>query len=262
MKAKAKALSSATGARARGILAGKGAEYFCAGLLAVYILTTLATMQYNWAFHWDDLILTERDHSPDARVSTTYRSSGDEWQRWGVSALVLGALATTAAAACLYRVFSERAEMPALTGAFMLVGSGFFSIISGLLGVAISQPVRLPLNDQGFFTSLDALHLVEGLLFPLKTMSENISLTFSGLAAIAFGAVLAKHGGRSKWLGWLGIIIGLMLLLVWLYDAPAQRNAWTAGYLAWLTLLACWLLAGRSGRCRRTNSHPKGDYDV
>jgi hypothetical protein len=260
MKAKAKALRSATGAKASGVLAGKAPEYVCAGLLAVYILTSLVAMQYNWAFHWDDLILTERNYSEGAAVSTTYRSSGAEWQHWGMAALVLGALATTAAAAGLYRVFSPRAEMPALTGAFMLVGSGFFSMISGLSGVAISQPVRLPLEDQVSFTSLDTLHIVEGLLFPLKTMSEYISLTFSGLAAIAFGIVLAKHGEGSRWLGWLGVMVGLILLLVWLYDSPAQKNAWAAGYLAWLSLLACWLLAGRSGRWRQTNSHPKGDY--
>jgi len=254
MKAKAKALGCGAGARACGILAGRAPEYICAGLLAVYILTSLVAMQYNWAFHWDDLFLTERDSSPGAKVSTSYRSSGDEWQSWGMATLILGALAATAVAAGLYRVFSPRGEMPALTGAFMLVGSGFFSIVSGLFGVAISQPVRLPLSAQGSFTSLDSLRLVEGLLFPLKTMSENISITFSGLAAIAFGVALAKHGDGSRWLGWLGVTVGLMLLLVWFFDSPAQRNAWTAGYLAWLTLLACWLLAGRSSHWRQTNS--------
>lgn len=259
MKAKARAWGSETGARAWGIAAARAPEYICAGLLVVYILTSLVAMPYNWAFHWDDLLLTEREVSPGARISTTYRSTGDEWQRWGMASLVLSALVITAAAAGLYRALSPRAEALALTGALMLVGSGFFSIISGLVGVAISQPVRLPLSDQGLSTSLDALHLVEGLLFPLKTMSENISLTFSCLAAMAFGVVLAKHGGRSGWLGWLGVIVGLILLLVWFLDSPAQRNGWTAGYLAWLALLACWLLAGQSVRWRRRNSHPKGD---
>ena len=243
-------------------LADRAPALVCSGLLVLYVITALVAMQYNWAFTWDDLILTERDWSPGVDVSTTYRSSANDWNSWGVASLTVGALTITAIAAALHRIFSPQWQMPALAGAFMLVGSGFFSIIAGLLGVAISQPVTTPLSGENIPTSLEALHLVEGLLFPMKSFSENVSLTFSGLAAIAFSLVLVRRGGRSRWLGCLGIIAGLALLLVWIYDAPAQRNAWTVGYLAWLVLLACWLIAGGNNPWRKPNNIPQESIDV
>ena len=52
-------------------------------------------------------------------------------------------------------------------------------------------------------------------LVPILVLSEKVGLTFAVLGALAYGGLVAWTGSLPRWLGWLGIASGLLLLLTW-----------------------------------------------
>ena len=214
--------------------------------------------------------------SDQSGESWTFQSGidrADEFRRYGAK-LFAGVL-IVAISALAYRVFASYEPTLALVGTLMLLSSAVFACIAAMLGLILEQGFIGLLVTQGDFQDIEGLTDFKNALVPILVLSEKVWLTFAALGALAYGGLVVWTGALPRWLGWLGIASGLLLLLTWeegiglmqmdrgrpdLVWIPTRSllNQLVGGpCLVWLMLSAGWLLARGTIRRSRGKDAPE-----
>ena len=180
-----------------------------------------------------------------------------------------------AISALAYRVFAPHEPTLALAGTFMLLSSAVFACIAAMLGLILGQGFIGLIVTQGDFQKIEGLTDFYNALVPILVLSEKVWLTLAALGALAYGGLVAWTGALPRWLGWLGIASGILLLLTWqesiglmqmdrgrpeLVWIPTRSllNQLVGGpCLVWLMLSAGWLIARGTIRPSRREDAPE-----
>ena len=198
------------------------------------IVSILARMSVTW-----DVVVTM---TVEVESSLTRRGTEPAWQYISSAATLTSAflLAITSALTC--RVFSSRGQSLALAGAFMFLAASFFAGLSALFGLVLAQGFYGPLGPGAILSSQEGFDLMEAFFEPVRSLAGNTSFTFAALGALCFGILIALHGVIPRWLGWLGVASGLLMLFIWLEDGALLHRLGGGAYLVWLILLAAMLI--------------------
>ena len=257
-----------------GKISRRGLEIAAGALLLLYIFAIFTSISARLSAT-DDLMVRV-PFSDQSGESWAFRSGvdrADEFRRYGAK-LFAGVL-IVAISALAYRVFAPYEPALALVGTLMLLSSAVFACIAAMLGLILEQGFIGPLVTQGDFQDIEGLTDSHNALVPILVLSEKVWLTFAALGALAYGGLVAWTGALPRWLGWLGIAPGLLLLLTWqesiglmqmdrgrpnLVWIPTRSvlNQLVGGpCLVWLLLSAGWLIARGTIRPSRGKDTPE-----
>ena len=257
-----------------GKISRRGLEIAAGALLLLYIFAIFTSISARLSAT-DDLMVRV-PFSDQSGESWAFRSGvdrADEFRRYGAK-LFAGVL-IMAISALAYRVFAPYEPTLALVGTLMLLSSAVFACIAAMLGLILEQGFIGPIVTQGNFQDIEGLTDFYNALVPILVLSEKVWLTFAALGALAYGGLVAWTGALPRWLGWLGIASGLLLLLTWeesiglmqmdrgrpnLVWIPTRSvlNQLVGGpCLVWLLLSAGWLIARGTIRPSRGKDAPE-----
>ena len=215
-----------------GLISRRGVERAGASLLILYSLAVTVSVAARVISGADQVTALES-------IMMIGVNSG--WYVGHQTANLISALILVALSAVTYRVFQHTDRNLALVGAFMLIAAGIFSSISSIGGLALAQEFGGPHPAQVVLTAgnPESTYVV---IEPLRELAAQVGFTFSGLALLALGGLLAWSGALPRWLGWLGILAGVLMFFIWNPNATALHRIGGGAYLLWLLLLAGWLL--------------------
>ena len=140
----------------------------------------------------------------------------------------------------LYLTFQPRQRYLALLGGFMFLAAGLIWMVSNISGLALAQLAREfavasgPLAD-AFMTSAGAAEL-------MREFAGKTAFTLAALSLLAFGGLMAWSRAAPRWLGWLAVVVGMLMLFIWYDAAAALHRIGGAGYLLWLLFTGGWLI--------------------
>lgn len=142
--------------------------------------------------------------------------SGNEAQYLASLSLgILIGLITPVLSAAIYLVFSRQERPLALLGAFALMAAGITSLVAGVFRFAIFS-----LSEDLSATSGPDSDVLTAIARALAYGNDRVAfyatLTLLGLGVAAVGAVIVRRRILPRWLGWLGVIGGLLMILDWL----------------------------------------------
>jgi hypothetical protein len=163
----------------------------------------------------------------------------------GMAARLAASLVFTGVAAVSYLVFRRHNQL------FALVGSSLFL----LLGVTFLAAAI------GSFALLDVSHAYEDAHGPgsamvaasARSLSELVQaamfvglIAFLPLGLVTFGALLSWRRVAPRWIGWLGVASGLLMLSIWLSELTDAfwlvAMVGMLGALVWLLVTGAWML--------------------
>ena len=168
-----------------------------------------------------------------------------------ISAFVLVVLAAVS-----YRIFQRYDRTLALVGAVTLLSAGLLWTFSSVAGLALAQEYGGPLPSQAPLVRAGSILGTYNAVEPLRALAGQAGFTFAALALLALGSLIAWSGTLPRWLGWLGIVAGVLMFFIWNPEATALHRIGGGAYLLWLLLLAGWLLF------RGTYAATAGDIDA
>lgn len=257
-----------------GPLKARTVEIIAAILLVLYALVGVVSINARLSAT-DDLVGTTLVLGDNGgNTSITQRGKGDITTH---VANILSAFLLTATAALLYQVYRTYEPTMALVGSLMFLGAALIAVLSGAIGWVLAQEYISPIGyvgvmeDKGKLTSRDGLQLMESFLEPIEAITGKVSHSFTALGTILYGGLITWTGVLPRWLGWLGLAAGTLMLLFWL----GEPSAWFrldlhfvlhflggATYLAWLFSTAAWLFfrgTRRNGIHRETTGTENTD---
>ena len=164
---------------------------------------------------------------------------------WAVAAYTAGlvaALTLTLLAALIGQVF--RPYDPTLAGisAFALLGAACFGGLAAINGLALVSAYGGGLPPQAGYLPVDGGLATYMALAPLRALAGQVGFTFSGLALLSLGGLIALTGPLPRWIGGLGLLVGALMFFIWYDDAAILHRIGGGLYLLWLLLIAGWLL--------------------
>ena len=143
-------------------------------------------------------------------------------------------------AAGLYSTFRIYQPDLARAGAFLLLATAVVSMVAAVAGLALAslaqEFVGVTGNQENSLAS--SAQAVE----VFRAYAGRTGFTFSALSLLAFGGPISWQGPIPKWLGWLGILVGVMMLLIWSESATLLHRIGGTGYLVWLAITGGWLV--------------------
>ena len=143
-------------------------------------------------------------------------------------------------AAGLYSTFRIYQPDLARAGAFLLLATAVVSMVAAVAGLALAslaqEFVGVTGNQENSLAS--SAQAVE----VFRAYAGRTGFTFSALSLLAFGGLISWQGPIPKWLGWLGILVGVMMLLIWSESATLLHRIGGTGYLVWLAITGGWLV--------------------
>jgi hypothetical protein len=173
---------------------------------------------------------TPEEHDSAAKVQAYYAAHHDKHT----------ALAFVMAIGVAFLVFfasTLRHDLRRLGGTGQLSDAAFGGGVLAAAGFAILATVHVALANAG--ESVATL----GTTQTLNVLDNNDFIpAAAGLAVLVFaaGAAAVRHGGLPKWLGWLGIVIGVVAF------TPAGFIAFLAAGL-WILIVSVLLTQARQG---------------
>ena len=244
-----------------GLLAPRAVEVIAALLMALYVIAVLASIYTRLAVT-DDVVITSRVVGDNGgNTSFSKRGTDPVWDLAPHATNIVSGFLLVAAAAFLYRVYRGHEPALALAGSLMFLGAACFAAMAGVIGWVLAQEYQSPLGyvgvleDKGILTSRDGLFLLESFLEPARALTGKVGFTFAALAIVAYGGLIAWSGAAPRWLGWLGVVAGLLMFFIWVETdtaiglfftwvkvAEALHRIGGGLYLVCLALLAGWLL--------------------
>ena len=260
--------------RPTGKISRRGLEIAAGALLLLYIIAILISINARLSAT-DDLSVRVpiSDQSGESWAFESGENRADQFIRYGAN-LFAGVL-IVAISALAYRVFAPYEPTLALVGTFMLLISAFFACIAAMLGLILGQGFIGPIVTQGDFQEIEGMTAFYNVLVPILILSQKVWLNFAALGTLSYGGLVALTGALPRWLAWLGIASGLMLLLTWeesiglmqmdrgrpdLVWIPTRSllNQLVGGpCLVWLLLSAGWLIARGTIRPSRGKDAPE-----
>lgn len=173
---------------------------------------------------------TPGDHDSAAKVQAFYAKHHDKH----------AALAFFLAIAIPFLLFfasSLRHDLRRLGGTGQLANAAFAGGVLAAAGFGILGTVHLALADAG-----DSVKTL-GTAQTLNVLDNNDFIPAAvglGLLVLAAGASAVRHGGLPKWLGWLGIVIGIVVF------TPAGFFGFLASGV-WIVIASVLLTQARQG---------------
>lgn len=164
---------------------------------------------------------------------------------WAVAAYTAGLIAalTLTILAALIGQISQPYD-PTLAGisAFALLGAACFGGLGAINGLALASAYGGGLPAQAGYLPGDGGLATYMALEPLRALAGQVGFTFSGLALLSLGGLLALTGALPRWLGGLGLLVGALMFFIWYDDAAILHRIGGGLYLLWLLLIAGGLL--------------------
>jgi hypothetical protein len=143
-------------------------------------------------------------------------------------------------AAGLYSTFRIYQPDLARAGAFLLLATAVVSMVAAVAGLALASLAQefagvTGNQENSLASSAQAVEV-------FRSYAGRTGFTFSALSLLAFGGLISWQGPIPKWLGWLGILVGVMMLLIWSDSAALLHRIGGTGYLVWLAITGGWLV--------------------
>ena len=217
----------------KGILSRRAAERVAAGLLILYILAVAVSVTARVSSGVDQETAAE---------SVRMLAVNYGWAVVSYTAGLVAALALTILAALIGQVF--RPYDPTLAGivAFALLGAACFGGLAAINGLALTAAYGGGLPAQAAYLPVDGGMAAYAALEPLRALAGQVGFTFSGLALLSLGGLMALTGALPRGIGWLGILTGALMFFIWYDDAAILHRSGGGLYLLWLLLIAGGLL--------------------
>jgi len=211
--------------------APRGLERLTGGLLIIYGLLVLATVTTR--------IGSQSDQADFFQTAMMIATNRDLYLASAVINLISNVL-LLALAALLYLTLSRREPALLLVGTCVLVASASVWVVSSAAGLALLSIID---SHSGEGTvPLQAMAASGPTIELIREVTGKASFTLAALALLAIGAAISWRGMVPRWLGWLAVATGLLMLFIWSDDAALLHRVGGAGYLLWLWLLGGWLL--------------------
>jgi hypothetical protein len=143
-------------------------------------------------------------------------------------------------AAGLYSIFRARHHFLALATSFLFLAAALAWLTSAASGLALASLAQEFMSASGIqaeatASSARAVDLV-------RESTGRVGFTLAGLATLTLGLLIAWKDALPKWLGWLGVVVGILMLFIWNDSAAVLHRVGGTGYLVWLLITGGWLL--------------------
>lgn len=216
-----------------GILSRRAAERVAAILLILYIVAVAVAVAARVASGVDQETAAESVQM----LAVNYG--------WAVAAYTAGLVAAfilTLLAALIGQVFRHSDPMLASISAFALLGAALFGGLGAVNGLALTLAYGGGLPPQAAYLAADGGMATYMALEPLRALAGKVGFTFSGLALLSLGGLMALTGALPRWIGGLGLLAGALMFFIWYDDAAVLHRVGGGLYLLWLALVAGRLL--------------------
>ena len=217
----------------KGILSRRAAERIAAILLVLYILAVAVAVTARVSSGVDQETAAE---------SVRMLAVNYGWAVAAYTAGLIAALALTILAALIGQVF--RPYEPTLAGisAFALLGAACFGGLGAISGLVLVSAYGDGLPAQAGYLPGDSGLATYMALEPLRALAGKVGFTFSGLALLSLGGLMALTGALPRWIGGLGLLVGALMFFIWYDDVAILHRSGGGLYLLWLLLIAGGLL--------------------
>ena len=216
-----------------GKLSRRGQEISAAVLLLLYIVAIVVSLNARLSAIGDMWIRVPIVLQGEELLVFT-SSAGRNWQFIQYEATLASSMLIVAAAAIVFRVFSDYEPTLALIGSFMMVGAALFAGLFAIAGLILAQGYIGPVVVQDDMEQIFGSRELYDVFVPILILSEKIWLTFAALGGIAYGALIAWTRAMPRWLGWVGIAAALLLLLIWVESIGLMKMDWQRLSLVWI----------------------------
>jgi len=157
-----------------------------------------------------------------------------------MSAGLVSSILLLVVAAGMYSIFRACHLFLALATSFLFLAaasSWLASAASGLTLASLAQEfVYLSsLQAEATASSVRAIDLV-------RESTGRIGFTLAGLGTLSLGVIIVWKDALPKWIGWLGMVAGILMLFIWYEDAAVLHRVGGSGYLLWLLITGGWLV--------------------
>ena len=243
------------------ILSQRVVERVAAALLILYVLASIVPIVVRMASGTPvDILLPIRDGTEPEMFALSHLRTmiwlNNPLYIASQTANLISSFILVSMSAVSYQVFQHHDRTLALMGAFMFLGAAFFTGLSAVGGLALAQEYGGPLPAQAPLIRAHSLLSTYNAIEPLRALAGRVGFTFAALGLLALSGLIAWSGALPRWLGWLGIVAGVLMFFIWNPDAAALHRIGGGAYLLWLLLLAGWLLF------RGTHDATAGDIDA
>lgn len=217
----------------KGILSRRAVERIAAILLILYILAVVVSVTARVSSGVDQETAAE---------SVRMLAVNHGWAVASYTAGLVAAFTLTVLAALIGQVF--RSHDPTLAGisAFALLGAACFGGLAAINGLALASAYGGGLPAQAAYLPGDGGLASYIVLEPLRVLAGKVGFTFSGLALLSLGGLMALTGALPRWMGGLGLLVGALMFFIWYDDAAILHRIGGGLYLLWLLLIAGGLL--------------------
>ena len=219
--------------RRKGILSRRAAERAAAVLLILYIVAVAVAVAARVSGGVD---------RETAAESVMMLAVNYGWAVASYTAGLVAAFALTVLAALIGQVFRHCNPTLAGVSAFALLGAAFFGGLGAVSGLALALEYGGGPPPQAAYLSADSGLATYIVLEPLRALAGKVGFTFSGLALLSLGGLMALTGALPRWLGGLGILAGALMFFIWYDDAALLHRVGGGLYLLWLAIVAGGLL--------------------
>ena len=217
----------------KGILSRRATERIAALLLILYIVAVAVAVAARVSGGVDQETAAE---------SVMMLAVNYGWAVAGYTAGLVAAFALTVMAALIGQVFRYHAPTLAWVSAFALLGAAFFGGLAASNGLALALEYGGGPPPQAAYLAADGGLASYIVLEPLRALAGKVGFTFSGLALLSLGGLMALTGALPRWLGALGLMVGALMFFIWYDDAAILHQVGGGLYLLWLALVAGGLL--------------------
>jgi hypothetical protein len=157
-----------------------------------------------------------------------------------MSAGLVSSILLITMAAGLYSIFRTSHRFLALATSFLLLAAALVWLISAASGLALASLAQefvsaSRIQAEATSSSARAVDLV-------RESTGRVGFTLAGLGTFTLGVLIAWKDALPKWLGWLGVVVGILMLLIWNDSAAVLHRVGGTGYLLWLLIIGGWLL--------------------
>lgn len=144
-------------------------------------------------------------------------------------------------AAGLYSIFRIYQSDLARVGTFLLLATAVISMVAAVAGLALASLAQeftgvTGSQASGLARSAQAVEI-------FRAYAGRTGFTLSALSLMAFGGLISWQAPIPRWVGWLGILVGVMMLMIWSDSAALLHRIGGTGYLVWLTISGGWLVS-------------------
>jgi hypothetical protein len=143
-------------------------------------------------------------------------------------------------AAGFYSIFRARHRFLALATSFLFLAAALAWLTSAASGLALASLAQEFVSASGVQAEITASSART--IDLVRESTGRVGFTLAGLGTLALGVLLAWKEVLPKWLGWLGVMVGILMLFIWNDSAAVLHRVGGASYLLWLLIAGGWLL--------------------